>query len=107
MLPVAMAVKLAVAAIIPKAVETAWDYVFGDEPEVKPVHLRKKSDTTKLSTAQKASIRHWHNEYVHGDMDANTQLELTAFLNHQLNLDKGVTAYAKIWSPKSEPEEAE
>ncbi len=92
--------------LVPQFLITAFNW-FISEPAIEVVitHSRKKPDRTKLNLIQIDFIRHKYNQWKDGLYpELRTQKDLTSWLNEALDLDKGVTAYAKIWSPKI-PEE--
>jgi len=73
------------------AVEDAWDYVFGKDPE--PV-VRKKRDTTRFTPEQVQYILQYRED------NTGTQAEHTVVLNKELGVDKSKTAYGVIWRNK-------
>ena len=101
------AIQMSLKALLPKAVETAWDWLISKPAkEVVITHSRKKPDRTKLTEMQEDFIWEYHKRWVNKELPiGNTQKDLVNWLNKELDLNKGITAYAKIWSPKN-PEES-
>jgi len=96
------ALKLGLTALIPKVIETAWDYMFGDDPKPVPViNGRKEADRTKITDKQKFDIIHWHTEWKEGNLpNVRTRAALVVFVNNELDLNKSLSVYAKIWTNK-------
>jgi len=108
------AIKMGLTALVPKVIETAWDYMFGDDPKPVPViNGRKEADRTKITDKQKFDIIHWHTEWKEGNLihwhtewkegnlpNVRTRAALVVFVNNELDLNKSLSVYAKIWTNK-------
>lgn len=101
------ALKSIILYTIPKAVNELWDFLFEDEvvPEPKKQRSnRKKRDTTKLTQHHYDYVitlyALWKKHNIEHPKNKKTQERLVEILNQKLNLNKGRTFYARIWSGK-------
>ena len=80
------AVATAAAAMIPKALSDAYDYLFGGET----IQVRKKPDRTVLSVENYAILHSHYLRYLDDSSIYGTQAEFTASMNTVLKMNKSV-----------------
>ena len=87
---------------VPQFVKSAFNIAISKPTKTVVItRSRKRSDTTKLTELQREFVKFNHEQYKRGNRPAfATKKDLVIYLNTELGLDKGITAYAKIWSPK-------
>jgi hypothetical protein len=93
-------IKTSISALVPKFIEAIYNKLTNTTKK-QPSKSRKTPDRTKFTEADKVFIKFQHEMWTKGNLThLKTQKDLVKFLNKNLILNKGVTAYAKIWSPK-------
>jgi len=86
------AIASGLAALIPKALTDAYDYIFNGEE----IQVKKVPDRTELTDEQIATANGHYQRYLLQEGSYRSQKELTVFLNLKFNTDKSVAQMMRI-----------